>query len=100
MIKRQKQITGNRKREERRGLGVERMRGSHSNPQTPKLPQTQRPGLSRVGVYRLNDSKAEEGLTPQNRKKKQNKVTTGNQEIIGGVKSMLIFTGRRIKNIK
>lgn len=67
------------------------MRGSHSDPQTPKLPQTQRPALSRVGVYRLNDSKAEGGLTPQNRKQ-QNQVTTGKQEIIREVKSMLIFT--------
>lgn len=67
------------------------MRGSHSDPQTPKLPQTQRPSLSRVGVYRLNDSKAEEGLTPQDRKKnpKNRRTETRKPQ---GVKSMLIFT--------
>lgn len=48
-----------------------------------------------MGVHRLNDSKAEERFTPQDRIKK--KETTGNQEIIRGVKSMLVFTGDIVK---
>lgn len=61
----------------------------HSDPQNPKLPRRTGPGPSCVGVYLLNDSKAQKHLTPSNRKK--HRIT--HRKSPKGVKSMRVFTG-------